>query len=593
MSISATESLGITWQEELLLLLSRQATRIPAPILIGAGIIALMAADTVSPIYWVAWLALEIITVSLRRFYFPKLPTLNKMSINRRLTIMVLITAANSVTHGLSLFFFPFLSVTERTVHTLLLLIACVGSVVTTSGHRPMLIAYLVPILLPLSILWAITPQNDTVSWIGILMAIILILFGGVLFRHARDVFRLFSESFDIRSQQIELNKQLEVALDRAESASRAKTRFLASASHDLRQPIHAAALFSSALQRRPLDQESHEIAALMDQSLQALVLQLDTLLDISKLDAGVFKVNRTEVNICSLVNRIHQEVENLAAKKSLIFTASCDVNININTDTQLLERILRNLIDNAIKYTSQGTVMVSVESIGKQCCITVADSGRGIPDHAMDKIFEEFYQIDNPHRDRSQGLGLGLAIVKRMVDLLGYQLTFTSTLNQGTSFQLLINDVIPAPSLQEQTTKPENFDLHGLNILIVDDDQLVLAGMKALMTGMGCNVITADGTAAAVAAISDFTPDIVLADFRLKDSDDGINTIRSIEKLLPNVKSLLISGDTAPERLRQATREGIELLHKPILAEDLIAHINLLLGGSHGTDNREVRTLD
>ncbi|MEE9343440.1 MAG: HAMP domain-containing sensor histidine kinase, partial [Gammaproteobacteria bacterium] len=375
MDVALKEPLAITWKDELLQLISKQSLRVPIPIILGALVIALMASDAIAPIYWISWIFLEIIAVTIRRFSFPLLAQSAKLTVDHRLWIMVLITLFNSVAHGLSLFFFPSLTEIERAVHSLILLLACVGSVVTTNGYRPMLIAYLSPILLPLIVLWAVSPQIENAGWAERAMSVLLALFSLVLFSHARDIFRLFRESFDIRSQQVELNSQLEEALNVAESANRAKTSFLASASHDLRQPIHAASLFSAALKRRPLDDQTKEIANQLDHSIETMVLQLDTLLDISKLDAGVFKVTETDINICSLVQRIHRDLLELSREKSLGFDVICKEQIVIRTDTQLLERVLRNLIGNAIKYTDTGNITITVGQVNGECKVSIADT--------------------------------------------------------------------------------------------------------------------------------------------------------------------------------------------------------------------------
>ncbi|MGS0754366.1 sensor histidine kinase [Roseateles sp. GG27B] len=332
----------------------------------------------------------------------------------------------------------------ERMVQTVVLLGLCAGSVATTAGSWPLLLAYVGPISLANSLAWFIGSAAHVSSWVDQVMSGLILAFAWILTSMARDAYRVFADSVRIRQQQVQSNQQLRLALQRAESAMQAKTRFLASASHDLRQPMHTLSLLGSALVRRPLDAISADIGRNMNLALQSLTLQMDALLDISKLDAQVVPVNNVVFCFSTWLLRLCQELRPAAQVKGLSLTLDCPRDVYVDSDPVLLERVLRNLLDNAIKYTERGQVLVRVEPRPLDVTaaaaaaaelvwqISVRDSGCGIAPDEQARIFEEFYQVNNPQRDRAKGLGLGLSIVSRVVDLLDLSLNLQSTPGQG-----------------------------------------------------------------------------------------------------------------------------------------------------------------
>jgi CheY-like chemotaxis protein/anti-sigma regulatory factor (Ser/Thr protein kinase) len=249
--------------------------------------------------------------------------------------------------------------------------------------------------------------------------------------------------------------------------------------------------------------------------------------------------------------------------------TASCTFDGVVQTDRLLLERIVRNLTDNAIKYTDAGSVRLGVARAGDDVVVSVADTGRGIPASEHARVFEEFYQLDNPERDRTRGFGLGLSIVKRLADLLDIRLDMESAPGAGTTFRLHLA-VAPGGAATAALPAATASRLNGLHVLVVDDEGQVRLGMKTLLEGMGCRATLVDSTQRAVAAAERDRPDIVVADFRLRGEDDGIAAVRSLRALYPELPAILLSGDTAPDRLREAETAGIALLHKPVVVADL-----------------------
>ncbi len=269
------------------------------------------------------------------------------------------------------------------------------------------------------------------------------------------------------------------------------------------------------------------------------------------------------------MAERLQDEFMPSAQERGLRVWLHCPDDAFVYNDEALVERIVRNLLSNAIKYTSEGRIDLHIETEDEHILFSVADSGSGIPLAEQRHVFEEFYQLDNPERDHNKGLGLGLAIVKRLSDLLDIQLDMDSRPSEGTTFTLTL---APSTQVEQTNTYASNAMLSwdSLSTLVVDDEREVALGMKALLESLGCHVITADGTLNAVAQIQNHRPDIILADFRLRGDDNGIHTIEAVRMIHPQVPAILISGDTAPERLKEAEQAGIQLLHKPLLVDDL-----------------------
>ncbi len=580
--------------EELLRLLARQALWVPVPVFFGAILIFAIGYDTVPRIWLFTWLG-GVVTLSILRFLvLGRLPHRKYVRSRARLRLAVVLSGLNGVVHGSAVAFFPFLVEFERFVVFMTILAFCAGSVSSTAGYRPVFLAYVVPTLVPLSVVWGLN-SGGAIEWHHVFVAILTLLYGVVLLRLAHDASRLFRESFEIRLGHLDLNHRLEQALDESRVANAAKTRFLAVASHDLRQPVHALALFSGSLSRRPLDERTREIAQHIDNAIDTLSSQLDSLLDISKLDAGIVKPNPTTFELDRFLERLRDQFAPLAEDKGLALNVACPPNTGVVTDEILFEQIVRNLLGNAVKYTAAGSISIAAIDNGDRVLLTIADTGQGIPADAQAHVFEEFYQVDNPGSDRSRGLGLGLAIAKRLVNLLALRLQMASAVGRGTTFTIELQRAVyrsPRPR-----SRAAIVDLKQLNVLVVDDEPEVVEGMRLLLEDLGCNVAVADSTAAALAAARHARPDIVLSDFRLRGGDNGLNTIRRLREVFPALPAVILTGDSGPDRLREAHEAGVRLLHKPVRPDTLAAAIHETCGASsgarHAEQQRERQPLD
>ncbi|MBB3194656.1 ATP-binding response regulator [Roseateles terrae] len=566
---------------ELLRLIAKQGRRVPYPVGLAALALALMSMSVVPTGLALAWLMAVYAVLALRWWMLGRLPEMHEEPLTHRMRWAVGLSLLNGSVFAASLGVAPWLTDFQRTVQTIVLLGLCAGAVATTAGHRVVFQAFLWPVTIANALAWGLGGVAGEDAWLDVLLSALIIFFALILVSLAKDTYRVFAESVLIRQQQIKSNQQLRQALSQAESAMAAKTRFLASASHDLRQPMHTLSLFGAALAKRPMDEEGNLIVSQMNLALQSLSSQMDALLDISKLDAQVVPVNNQVFALQPWLSRLQREFQPAAQRKHLVLRLDCPPDACVESDPVLLERVVRNLIDNAIKYTLKGEVSVEVsrgqdEGLWR---LAVRDTGMGIPDHEQARIFEEFYQVGNPERDRAKGLGLGLSIVTRLVDLLDLHLALRSVPGQGSSFTLNMTaaDLSEVQPGQAQRT---GVALPPIRVLVIDDEEPVRVAMQALLSAHGCQVLVAGSTREGLLKSMGQTPDLLLTDFRLRGGEDGISAVRSLRSAFPGLPALIVSGDTAPERLREAHEAGLTLLHKPVSEEQLISAMQAALAG-------------
>ena len=363
---------------------------------------------------------------------------------------------------------------------------------------------------------------------------------------------------------------------EEAEIATRAKSQFLAAASHDLRQPTHALGMFVARLGQLPHDAQTRHLVANLDASVRAMQDLLDGLLDISKLDAGAVQVNLHATPLNAIFEQIRLAMVDAAAEKGLRLRVR-PTTAWVRSDPVLLQRILQNLVANAVRYTQQGSVLLacrqhagSAESGGGgggRARIEVWDSGIGIAPEHQHQVFREFYQVGNAERDRTRGLGLGLNIVQRTAHLLGHPFTLRSRVGQGTRFSLEV------PLARADAAPPETAQaapvtrLNGLAVMVIEDDALAAEGLVGLLASWGCTVTAADGQQQALAKMAQMgVPDVIISDYRLRGDDNGIAAVNALCMAAGrSISACLMSGDTDQALIAQARQAGLTLLHKPV----------------------------
>ena len=367
---------------------------------------------------------------------------------------------------------------------------------------------------------------------------------------------------------------EMRAARDGAESANRAKSRFLAAASHDLRQPIHALGLYLGALRQRPLDAQARDVAQRMDASLGALDTLFNALLDISRMDAGVVQAQPRAFDLEAMLRRLVDEFAPQAEQRGLrmgLHIAATQRSRTAHSDPLLFERVLRNLIGNAVKHTQAGGVLVSCRPRAKVWRVEIWDTGPGIEAAERERVFDEFYQVGNPERDRRNGLGLGLSIVRRIARLLELPLALHSTPGRGTRFALDVPASAEPVALPRAV--PASGSLEAMVVAMIEDDPEVRDSMRALLQSWDCRVFEGGDAAELLARLQaeHAVPRAMIADLRLRGERDGIAEIAALrEHMGSTVPALLVSGDSAPERVRLMQDSGLPWLSKPVPAARL-----------------------
>ncbi len=409
-------------------------------------------------------------------------------------------------------------------------------------------------------------------------MGLAIILYTIVLTIFARNLEVTFKESIELRFKNLELIDQLRNAMSETEEANKAKSVFLASASHDLRQPLHAMGLFIETLSSTKLDTYQQSVIAHVESASKATREMLNTLLDFSKLDAGVIKPRSRAFRLQTVFNKLEQELGASADAKNIIYRAR-ETTVAAYADMALVELILRNLITNAIRYTETGGVLIGCRARSNRTLIVeIWDTGIGIPEVEQENIFREFHQIGNPERDRQKGFGLGLAIAKGLADTMEVKLSLNSKTDSGSVFRLFL----PEAEISVVEDIPKNrvtsrFD--GKCILVIDDDESVRLAMRELLLSWGCDCLTAESADEALALTKGKTPDLLIVDYRLREEKTGREAITLLREAIDtDLPAIIITGDTAADRLREAQTSDALLLHKPVSTNELQRTMTSLL---------------
>ncbi len=397
-----------------------------------------------------------------------------------------------------------------------------------------------------------------------------LLVFTLMLILLHRSANRSYSGNLRLRFENEALAEQLAAQRDIAEQANIAKSRFLAAASHDLRQPLHALGLFLGELHERINEPVAREkLLQRMDSSIEAMSDLFSALLDISRFDAGAVQPELRNFRVAPLLRDLEFEYAGRAAARGLNFR-QVPCNAVIRSDSLLLRRILRNLIENAIRYTQTGGIVIGCRRDGDSIQLQVCDSGIGIDDQQLENVFGEFYQVNNPERDRHKGLGLGLAVVKQLAALLGHTVSVQSKPGRGSVFSLRVAcaDAVTDEHVSEIEAGAFTDRLESACVLIVDDEDSIREGTRGLLEAWGCVVIAAATIDEALTAIagSPHKPDVLVTDFRLRNHVSGVDVINQVRSSSGiHLPAIMITGDTSGDETASLRGSDITLLHKPV----------------------------
>jgi signal transduction histidine kinase/CheY-like chemotaxis protein len=395
--------------------------------------------------------------------------------------------------------------------------------------------------------------------------------FGIMVLLFARLQSRVMRESIAMRFENIQILAEMKAARERAEAANLSKSQFLAAASHDLRQPLHALSLFSGALGNFRLGAEETAVVQHIQSNIAAMEGLFNGLLDLSRLEAGAVRKVMRPFAVQPVFDRLDRYFTPLASEKGLSLRL-VQTGLWVEGDDVLTEQILMNLIANALRYTHEGGVVIGARRQGGRIAFQVSDSGEGIAEADRNRIFDEFVQIGNQERDRRKGLGLGLAISARTAALLGTRIALDSIPGKGSRFAFELPRAVPVVSPAQV---PRGNDPIGrLRLLIVDDDQAVREALDLLLKGWGVDFVLADGLDAARAALVAGAFDVVISDYRLREGPVGLDFLLGLDAVKGKA---LVTGDVDPELMRRVEGTRIVLIHKPVDPARLRAMLNHL----------------
>ncbi|WP_432729840.1 ATP-binding response regulator [Variovorax sp. W6] len=478
---------------------------------------------------------------------------------------------------------------TESPTRILILLLGMfavlMGSVPVIATWRAMVPVVTIP--LTLGVVTRFAWMGGTDGWFA---CVVGLLFGGSMARYALSQHQLIRRSLSDQIDKELLSEQLMRQSFELQRLNRERSRFFASASHDLRQPVHALALFSRSLERDLAEHPLAPVAGRVVQATDAVSGLLNAMLDISKIDAGTVVPQPMEIAVDPLFLRLAQLFEPRAqqAGLSLRFHTAPEW---LQTDPDLLLRVLTNFVDNALKYTRSGGILVSARPRGDRLRLAVWDTGLGIAPEHLPHVFDEFYQVDNPQRDVARGLGIGLAIVKRLVDLLSGEIGVRSRQDRGSVFWVDLPrrpPAAPAPLALAPAATPDTASVDTTEtplvpprVLLLDDEQPVGEAVRMWLAPY-CERIEITSRLADACAQVRATPegfDAFIVDFRLADPQDGIQATAELRQLAGRrVPTILVTGDTDPERVRAAYASGLVVMFKPVQPEVLLRTLHQII---------------
>ena len=542
------------------------------------------------------WITLLILITSVRAVllrHWLRVPT-TAGNVNRRILVATIMSTLLGIAFGL----FGYLVVSEDAPLSNLLIVMVLTSMVATASAAishllPMFLLCVFPLMLP--VVYRLTQlEQSGYHWIAGLIVLYLIVCLGTSRNIRASIMQSINIRFDnqnLMSNLREEKQRAEIALKREEQANHAKSKFLAAASHDLRQPLHSLRLFTATLELQTRDTKHKTLVSQIDSSVKSLEELFNALLDISKLDAGTFSVDKRHVHMDNLLSQIEGEFKPLAKEKQLHFNVELSDQV-VFTDALLLERLLRNLCSNAIRYTTSGGVELSTRVEGERLLISVSDSGVGIPEADHARVFDEFVQLGNVERDRNQGIGLGLSIVKRLSSLLGVEVKVQSEPGEGSTFTVGVSLGDPAQCEYLPRYPADNSEsVESLFVLVIDDEEEVCLAIEGLLETWGCIVMTATSGDAALQQLEEIgeVPDVLVSDYRLRQGETGGDVIRRVRaRLRRDIPAIILTGDIAPNRLQDIKSLGYPMLHKPCEPEALRHLLANAAETSHGNGKGE-----
>ncbi len=490
---------------------------------------------------------------------------------------LLMLVATPSLCYTFLIYYYtPVLSYESVMTLTAMTLGLAAGCVTLTSPLLPAFYVMAYPSLMVLVVSLYHRPEN---IFLGLAIGCFGMTLGLTWF--AITMANTIRRSIEIAYQNDVLANKLRAALNQTDEANRAKSVFLASASHDLRQPLHALGLLSETLGGTKLDEQQQDIQSHIMSAVDSTRSMLDSLLNISKLDAGAIMASPKPFLVQSMFGKLEDELAPIADENHLIYRTRETISAAYS-DPMIVELILRNLIANAIRYTKSGGLLVGCRARGdKRLSIEVWDTGIGIPEDKTEELFREFQQLDNPERDSQKGFGLGLAIAQGLAKTIDSEITVHSVLGKGSVFRFeLLRSTAPVIEDLPHDSDAKNFE--GSTIVVIDDDSRVQIAMHKLMESWGCTCISGESDDEIIAQLNGETIDLMIVDYRLREGRTGREAIQALrEHLEHHVPAIIITGDTAADRIAEAQSSDALLLHKPASTSQLRRIMSSMLDDS------------
>jgi two-component system, sensor histidine kinase len=535
---------------------------------VGLFIVLAIARDAgwLWPLLWLAFTAASYFGRSalLRRHL-----CLDRMDVKRTERVFMFSTVAvGMVASSCAPIFFAVIDDVERMYVTMILCCWLAGAMASIGAHARLFLAYSLVFLSLLTLGWWIaSPQR------ALFITLMLILYGAVINRFARNFAHHVEAGIDIRFQNEALIAKLREANAEAVAAVESKSRFLAAASHDLRQPLHALSLLAGLLDRTADPARLAEVALQVRRSVNSLERLFTSILDLSKLDVGMVKAEKLPVDLKILVEELALQTRQVALGKGVMLVASAPP-LTVLADPEMLNRVLRNLLDNAVKFSSRGQVRLEALLGRTGLVISVEDEGLGVPEQLHEAIFNEFVQVEQAHGS-TRGLGLGLAIARRFAKLMGMTLVLERSTPLGSRFELHVPlDLVQAspPMAQLELAETVVIPLDGMRVALIDDDAEIRNAMHLLLQSWRCDVLVCGGWQEYrdVRQRMDFDPDVVLLDYGLGGGVSGLEVANLLREDNETVPIALLTGTSDAASRQRLESADYPVLMKPVPAAEL-----------------------
>lgn len=575
--------------EQLLSICRRNSARAVVPLLLAMLLTYVVLLNKVDTRLLQFWLLASCSAIVFRVIMLRVVSASSRLTGLRKRQYATGLTLMLGCTVSSVLYFFPDVGLFERAMLTAILLGLCTVSHSTNFGYQPLLLSYIGPMLGLLALVWMFNSGQMVTTSMAFAVGISVLIVAHTLMRNGKFMFEVFALAIESKTKLEEQSKRLSDALENAESAkqaaetsSQSKTRFIAAASHDLRQPVHVLNLFGGALKHAELDDKSRDIVDNMNIAVNSLSSQLNSLLDMSELDSGSVQPEIDSINLHELCSTLMGELSKLAEDKQIALHNQVPQSVTVKTDHLMLSQIIRNLCGNAIKYTSEGSVTLAAQCAESYVVLSISDTGIGIDSGDSDKVFEEFFQVSNPSRDKAQGLGLGLSIVERLVKALGHRISLSSSPGVGTTVSIEMPrchvETSAKPSElntigRQSISLPEGFWVH-----IVDDDPAILVSVRAFLLPLGCKVTGSQSPSEALEFLTDNLPSALLVDLRMQGEQTGLEVIDELTRRKSTIPVALITGESLTDGKIIKAYPDLVMLQKPVSNQALLELLDYMV---------------